>query len=153
VLWVMSDLIYCMGGLMILYGLLVFEGVVVKSVGFDEDVFEGIVRVFDGECVVMDVVESGVLGVGDVCVICYEGFKGGLGMCEMLVVIGVIKGVGFGKDVFLFIDGCFSGGIMGLCVGYVVLEVVDGGLIVFVCDGDWICFDVVVGWFDLFVEL
>lgn len=153
VLCVLVNLIYLSGGIIILYGLLVFEGVVVKIVGFDFDVFEGIVRVFDGECVVLDVFEDGIIIVGDVVVIWYEGFKGGFGMCEMFVIIGVIKGVGFGKDVLLLIDGWFFGGIIGLCVGYIVLEVVDGGLIVFLCNGDWIWFDVVGCVFDVLVDL
>lgn len=105
VIYMFDNLIYVIGGLMILYGLFVFEGVVVKIVGFDVVVFEGFVCVFEWECVVMDVVVEGMIEFGIVIVICYEGFKGGLGMCEMLVIIVVIKGVGFGKDVLFLMDG------------------------------------------------
>ena len=42
------------GGLTILRGSLAPEGAVVKSAGFDEDVFEGTARVFDGERAAMD---------------------------------------------------------------------------------------------------
>ncbi|HYS35875.1 MAG TPA: dihydroxy-acid dehydratase, partial [Pseudonocardiaceae bacterium] len=48
---------------------------VVKSAGFDSDVFEGTARVFDGERGAMDAVGS--LNPGDVVVIRYEGPKGG----------------------------------------------------------------------------
>src|SRR4051812_7801914 len=45
------------GGLTILQGSLAPEGAVVKSAGFDESVFEGTARVFDGERAAMDAVE------------------------------------------------------------------------------------------------
>ncbi len=108
-----------------------------KSAGFDESVFEGTARVFDGE--------TGRDGrrsrtarstAGDVVVIRYEGPKGGPGMREMLAITGAIKGAGLGKDVLLLTDGRFSGGTTGLCVGHVAPEAVDGGPIAFVRDGD-----------------
>ena len=45
----------------ILDGSLAPDGAVVKSAGFDEDVFEGTARVFDGERRAMDAVEDGTL--------------------------------------------------------------------------------------------
>ena len=99
----------------------------VKSAGFDSDVFEGTARVFDGERAAMDAVEDGTITAGDVVVIRYEGPKGGPGMREMLAVTGAIKGAGLGKDVLLLTDGRFSGGTTGLCVGHVAPEAVDGG--------------------------
>ena len=117
----------------------------VKSAGFDEDVFEGTARVFDGERAAMDAVSDGTLTAGDVCVIRYEGPKGGPGMREMLAVTGAIKGAGLGKDVLLLTDGRFSGGTTGLCVGHVAPEAVDGGPIAFVRDGDRIRLDVGAG--------
>ena len=45
----LSQPIHRTGGLTILQGSLAPEGAVVKSAGFDEDVFEGNARVFDGE--------------------------------------------------------------------------------------------------------
>lgn len=128
------------GGITILHGSLAPEGAVVKSAGFDSDVFEGTARVFDGERGAMDAVAS--LKAGDVVVIRYEGPKGGPGMREMLAVTGAIKGAGLGKDVLLLTDGRFSGGTTGLCVGHVAPEAVDGGPIAFVQDGDRITLDV-----------
>lgn len=128
------------GGITILHGSLAPEGAVVKSAGFDSDVFEGTARVFDGERGAMDAVGS--LNPGDVVVIRYEGPKGGPGMREMLAVTGAIKGAGLGKDVLLLTDGRFSGGTTGLCVGHVAPEAADGGPIAFVRDGDSITLDV-----------
>jgi dihydroxy-acid dehydratase len=128
------------GGITILHGSLAPEGAVVKSAGFDSDVFEGTARVFDGERAAMDAVPD--LNPGDVVVIRYEGPKGGPGMREMLAITGAIKGAGLGKDVLLLTDGRFSGGTTGLCVGHIAPEAVDGGPIAFVRDGDPIRLDV-----------
>jgi dihydroxy-acid dehydratase len=122
---------------------------VVKSAGFDADVFEGSARVFDGERAAMDAVAGGSLKAGEVVVIRYEGPKGGPGMREMLAVTGAIKGAGLGKDVLLLTDGRFSGGTTGLCVGHVAPEAVDGGPIAFVRDGDRIRLDVAAGTLDV----
>ncbi|KAA1372484.1 dihydroxy-acid dehydratase [Aeromicrobium fastidiosum] len=130
------------GGLTILHGTLAPEGAVVKSAGFDSDVFTGTARVFDGERKAMDALEAGTIVAGDVVVIRYEGPKGGPGMREMLAITGAIKGAGLGKDVLLMTDGRFSGGTTGLCVGHVAPEAVDGGPIAFVQDGDQITLDV-----------
>src|SRR5258705_5801894 len=140
------------GGLTILKGTLAPEGAVVKSAGFDSDVFEGTARVFDGERAAMDAVEDGSMKAGDAVVIRYEGPKGGPGMREMLAVTGAIKGAGLGKDVLLLTDGRFSGGTTGLCVGHVAPEAVDGGPIAFVQDGDRIRLDVAKGPLDVLVD-
>src|SRR5215217_5833835 len=152
VLRAMSEPIHRTGGLTILQGSLAPEGAVVKSAGFDESVFEGTARVFDGERAAMDAVEDGTLGPGDVCVIRYEGPKGGPGMREMLAVTGAIKGAGLGKDVLLLTDGRFSGGTTGLCVGHVAPEAVDGGPIAFVRDGDRIRLDIESRTLDVLVD-
>ncbi|NUQ32112.1 MAG: dihydroxy-acid dehydratase, partial [Dermatophilaceae bacterium] len=141
----MAQPIHKTGGLTILTGSLAPEGAVVKSAGFDESVFEGTARVFDGERAAMDAVENGSLKKNDVVVIRYEGPKGGPGMREMLAVTGAIKGAGLGKDVLLLTDGRFSGGTTGLCVGHVAPEAVDEGPIAFVRDGDTIRLDVASG--------
>ena len=73
----------------------------VKSAGFDDEVFEGTARVFDGERAAMDALEPRADRAGDVVVIRYEGPKGGPGMREMLAITGAIKGAGLGKDVLL----------------------------------------------------
>jgi dihydroxy-acid dehydratase len=134
--------IHATGGLTILKGTLAPEGAVVKTAGFDETVFRGTARVFDGERAAMDALEEGRIVAGDVVVIRYEGPKGGPGMREMLAITGAIKGAGLGKDVLLITDGRFSGGTTGLCVGHIAPEAVDGGPIAFVADGDQITLDV-----------
>ena len=148
----LQEPIHRTGGITILKGSLAPEGAVVKSAGFDESVFQGRARVFDGERAAMDAVEDGALTSGDVVVIRYEGPKGGPGMREMLAVTGAIKGAGLGKDVLLLTDGRFSGGTTGLCVGHVAPEAVDGGPIAFVRDGDSVTLDVAGGRLDLHVS-
>jgi dihydroxy-acid dehydratase len=140
------------GGITILKGSLAPDGAVVKTAGFDEEVFEGTARVFDGERAAMDAVERGGLQPGDVVVIRYEGPKGGPGMREMLAVTGAIKGAGLGKDVLLLTDGRFSGGTTGLCVGHVAPEALDEGPIAFVRDGDRVRLDVANTTLDLLVD-
>ncbi len=141
------------GGISILRGSLAPDGAVVKSAGFEAQVFEGTARVFDGEQGCMDAVVDGTLVPGDVCVIRYEGPRGGPGMREMLMVTGAIKGAGLGKDVLLLTDGRFSGGTTGLCVGHIAPEAADGGPIALVRDGDRIRLDLDSGALDLLVEV
>jgi dihydroxy-acid dehydratase len=138
----LSKPIHKTGGLTILKGSLAPDGAVVKTAGFDDEVFEGTARVFDGERAAMDALEAGEIKAKDVVVIRYEGPKGGPGMREMLAITGAIKGAGLGKDVLLLTDGRFSGGTTGLCVGHVAPEAVDGGPIAFVRDGDPVRLDV-----------
>lgn len=152
VLRAMSEPIHPTGGITILSGSLAPGGAVVKSAGFDSDVFEGTARVFERERAAMDALEDGTITAGDVVVIRYEGPKGGPGMREMLAITGAIKGAGLGKDVLLMTDGRFSGGTTGLCVGHIAPEAVDGGPIAFVRDGDRIRLDVANGTLDLLVD-
>ncbi|MET9491055.1 dihydroxy-acid dehydratase [Nocardia sp. NPDC006630] len=152
VLRAMSAPIHPTGGITILSGSLAPGGAVVKSAGFDSDVFVGTARVFDRERAAMDALEDGTIAAGDVVVIRYEGPKGGPGMREMLAITAAIKGAGLGKDVLLLTDGRFSGGTTGLCVGHVAPEAVDAGPIAFVRDGDRIRLDVGTGTLDLLVE-
>jgi len=152
VLRALNNPIHPTGGITILHGSLAPAGAVVKSAGFDSDVFEGTARVFDGERAAMDALEDGTITAGDVVVIRYEGPKGGPGMREMLAITGAIKGAGLGKDVLLLTDGRFSGGTTGLCVGHVAPEAVDGGPIAFVVDGDRIRLDVGNSTLDLLVD-
>ncbi|MGD8150633.1 dihydroxy-acid dehydratase [Ornithinimicrobium sp. Y1694] len=141
--------IHATGGLTILDGTLAPGGAVVKSAGFDSEVFRGTARVFDGERAAMDALEDGTIAAGDVVVIRYEGPKGGPGMREMLAITGAIKGAGLGKDVLLITDGRFSGGTTGLCVGHIAPEATEGGPIALVEDGDQIVLDVAHGRLDL----
>jgi dihydroxy-acid dehydratase len=152
VLHAMSEPIHRTGGLTILGGSLAPEGAVVKSAGFDTDVFTGTARVFDRERAALDALEDGTITAGDVVVIRYEGPKGGPGMREMLAITGAIKGAGLGMDVLLLTDGRFSGGTTGLCVGHVAPEATDGGPIAFVRDGDRIRLDVAHQTLDLLVD-
>ena len=145
----MDKPIHATGGLTILKGTLAPEGAVVKSAGFDETVFRGTARVFDGERAAMDALEAGTISAGDVVVIRYEGPKGGPGMREMLAITGAIKGAGLGKDVMLITDGRFSGGTTGLCVGHIAPEATEGGPIALVEDGDKIVLNVAEGTLEL----
>jgi dihydroxy-acid dehydratase len=148
----MSAPIHRTGGLSILRGSLAPEGAVVKSAGFDADVFEGTARVFDREQPAMAAIEDGTITAGDVVVIRYEGPKGGPGMREMLAITAAIKGASLGKDVLLLTDGRFSGGTTGLCIGHVAPEAMDGGPIAFVRDGDRIRVDIAARALDLLVD-
>ena len=148
----LNNPIHKSGGITILGGSLAPDGAVVKSAGFDTEVFKGTARVFDGERGALDALEDGTITAGDVVVIRYEGPKGGPGMREMLAITAAIKGAGLGKDVLLITDGRFSGGTTGLCVGHMAPEAVDSGPIAFVNDGDEITLDVANKKLDLHVE-
>jgi len=148
----MSDPIHRTGGLTVLRGSLAAEGAVVKSAGFDSDVWEGPARVFDGEQAAMEAVADGSLRANDVVVIRWEGPRGGPGMREMLAVTSAIKGAGLGKDVLLLTDGRFSGGTTGLCIGHVAPEAAVGGPIALVRDGDPIRLDMASRTLDLLVD-
>jgi dihydroxy-acid dehydratase len=152
VLRALDNPIHASGGITILHGSLAPEGAVVKSAGFDSDVFEGTARVFERERAALDALEDGTITHGDAVVIRYEGPKGGPGMREMLAITGAIKGAGLGKDVLLLTDGRFSGGTTGLCVGHVAPEAVDAGPIAFLRDGDRIRLDVANGTLDVLVD-
>jgi dihydroxy-acid dehydratase len=140
------------GGITILHGSLAPEGAVVKTAGFDSDVFEGTARVFDRERAALDALEDGTITNGDAVVIRYEGPKGGPGMREMLAITGAIKGAGLGKDVLLLTDGRFSGGTTGLCVGHIAPEAADGGPIAFLRDGDRVRLDVAGSTLDVLID-
>ncbi|OBH86856.1 MULTISPECIES: dihydroxy-acid dehydratase [unclassified Mycobacterium] len=152
VLRALDNPIHPTGGITILRGSLAPEGAVVKSAGFDSQVFEGTARVFDGERAALDALEDGTIAAGDAVVIRYEGPKGGPGMREMLAITGAIKGAGLGKDVLLLTDGRFSGGTTGLCVGHIAPEAVDAGPIAFLRDGDRIRLDVANRVLDVLVD-
>ncbi len=152
VLRTLANPIHATGGLTILKGSLAPEGAVVKTAGFDLDVFEGPARVFERERGAMDALTAGEIKAGDVVVIRYEGPKGGPGMREMLAITAAIKGAGLGRDVLLLTDGRFSGGTTGLCIGHVAPEAVDVGPIALVQDGDTIRVVVADRTLDLLVE-
>ncbi|HEY1530112.1 MAG TPA: dihydroxy-acid dehydratase [Galbitalea sp.] len=152
VLHTLDNPIHPTGGLTILKGSLAPEGAVVKTAGFDADLFEGPARVFERERAAMDALTNNEIEAGDIVVIRYEGPKGGPGMREMLAITAAIKGAGLGKDVLLLTDGRFSGGTTGLCIGHIAPEAVDAGPIAFVRDGDLIRVDIAARKLDLLVE-
>ncbi len=152
VLRTLDNPVHATGGLTILKGSLAPEGAVVKTAGFDADVFEGPARVFERERGALDALTEGSIEPGTVLVIRYEGPKGGPGMREMLAITGAIKGAGLGADVLLLTDGRFSGGTTGLCIGHIAPEAVDAGPIAFVRDGDLIRVDIAARSLDLLVE-
>jgi dihydroxy-acid dehydratase len=147
----MSNPIHRTGGITVLKGNLAPDGAVVKSAGFDADVFEGTARVFDREQAAMEALAAGTLEANDVVVIRWEGPRGGPGMREMLQITGAIKGAGLGKDVLLLTDGRFSGGTTGLCVGHIAPEAAVGGPVALVQDGDRIRLDMAARTLDVLV--
>jgi dihydroxy-acid dehydratase len=131
------------GGLVILKGNLAPEGCVVKVAGHERLHHTGTARVFDSEDACFHAVEAGKISPGDVCVIRYEGPRGGPGMREMLAVTAAIKGIPELSDsVALLTDGRFSGATRGLMAGHVAPEAQLGGPIAAVHEGDTITFDI-----------
>src|SRR5699024_8903928 len=78
----LDDPLHPTGGITVLRGSLAPEGAVVKTAGFDTEVFTGPARVFDREQAAMEALDTGKIRKGDVVVIRYEGPKGGPGMRE-----------------------------------------------------------------------
>ena len=152
VLRTLDNPIHASGGITVLTGTMAPEGAVVKTAGFDSDIFEGPARVFERERGAMDALTEGRIEKGDVVIIRYEGPKGGPGMREMLSITAAIKGAGLGADVLLLTDGRFSGGTTGLCIGHIAPEAVDAGPIAFVRDGDLIRVDIAARTLDLLVD-
>jgi dihydroxy-acid dehydratase len=146
--------IHAEGGIVVLTGSLAPLGAVVKVAGLsaEQQRFDGVARVFDGEDGAMAAVLGGAIEPGTVIVIRYEGPRGGPGMREMLAITGALKGVGRGADCALITDGRFSGGTWGFCIGHVAPEATDGGPIAFVRDGDPIRIDVPNKSLDLLVD-
>jgi dihydroxy-acid dehydratase len=131
------------GGLVILKGNLAPEGCVVKVAGHERILHTGPARVFNSEDDCHAAVEAGKINPNDVCVIRYEGPRGGPGMREMLAVTAAIKGIPeLSETVALLTDGRFSGATRGLMVGHVAPEAYLGGPIAAVQEGDKITFDI-----------
>ena len=131
------------GGLVILRGNLAPEGCVVKVAGHERIHHTGPARVFDSEDLCHAAVQAGQINPGDVCVIRYEGPRGGPGMREMLAVTAAIKGIPeLSETVALLTDGRFSGATRGLMAGHVAPEAHLGGPIAAVREGDTITFDI-----------
>lgn len=131
------------GGLAILFGNLAEQGCVIKTAGIMGQ------RKFKGKAVCFNSQEEAIKGIikgkvkkGQVCVIRYEGPKGGPGMQEMLNPTSLLTGMGLGADVALITDGRFSGATRGLSIGHISPEAAEGGLIALLKDGDEIEIDV-----------
>lgn len=131
------------GHLQILYGSLAPGGAVGKITGKEGTYFKGKARVFEDEDSFIHALEKGEIKKGEktVCIIRYEGPKGGPGMPEMLKPSSALMGYGLGKDVALLTDGRFSGGSHGFLIGHIVPEAAEGGPIGLVEDGDVIVID------------
>jgi len=138
-----SDPLKATGGLVIMKGNLSPEGSVIKVAGHERIHHQGPARVFDSEDLCFAAVQAGKINAGDVCVIRYEGPKGGPGMREMLAVTAAIKGIPeLSETVALITDGRFSGATRGLMCGHVAPEAFLGGPIAAVHEGDLITFDI-----------
>lgn len=131
------------GGLAILFGNLAEQGCVIKTAGIMGQ------RKFKGKAVCFNSQEEAIKGIikgkvkkGQVCIIRYEGPKGGPGMQEMLSPTSLLTGMGLGADVALITDGRFSGATRGLSIGHISPEAAEGGLIALLKDGDEIEIDV-----------
>lgn len=142
------------GHLQILKGSLAPGGSVGKITGKEGTYFKGVARVFNAEEDFITALGEGQIekGVKTVCVIRYEGPKGGPGMPEMLKPSSAIMGYGLGKDVALLTDGRFSGGSHGFLIGHVTPEAAVGGPIGLVEDGDEIVIDSENNTIDLLVD-
>ncbi|MCW1360372.1 dihydroxy-acid dehydratase [Campylobacter jejuni] len=131
------------GGLAVLFGNLAEQGCVVKTAGITgERKFKGKAVCFNSQDEAIKGIIKGKVKKGDVCVIRYEGPKGGPGMQEMLSPTSLIMGMGLGADVALITDGRFSGATRGLSIGHISPEAAEGGLIGLLKDGDEIEIDV-----------
>ncbi|KAK6455994.1 dihydroxy-acid/6-phosphogluconate dehydratase [Scheffersomyces xylosifermentans] len=142
------------GHLQILKGSLAPGSAVGKITGKEGTYFKGKARVFDDEHAFIEALEAGEIKKGEktVCVIRYEGPKGGPGMPEMLKPSSALMGYGLGQDVALLTDGRFSGGSHGFLIGHIVPEAAEGGPIGLVYDGDEIVIDAENNKIDLLVE-
>ncbi|WP_348518714.1 dihydroxy-acid dehydratase [Campylobacter sp. CCS1377] len=131
------------GGLAVLFGNLAEQGCVVKTAGITgERKFKGKAVCFNSQDEAIKGIIKGKVKKGDVCVIRYEGPKGGPGMQEMLSPTSLIMGMGLGADVALITDGRFSGATRGLSIGHISPEAAEGGFIGLLKDGDEIEIDV-----------
>lgn len=132
------------GGIAVLKGNLAEDGCVVKrsAVAKEMLVHEGPAKVFDSEEEAIQGIFGGKIEAGDVVVIRYEGPSGGPGMREMLSPTSAIAGMGLDKEVALITDGRFSGATRGAAIGHISPEAVQGGLIVYVKDGDIISINI-----------
>ncbi|MGL4801815.1 MAG: dihydroxy-acid dehydratase, partial [Cetobacterium sp.] len=139
-----SNSYFTSGGISILKGNLAPKGAVVKSGAVHPSmlVHKGTAKVFNCEESATEAILDGNIEKGDIIVIKYEGPKGGPGMREMLSPTGALSGMGLDMYCALITDGRFSGGSRGAAIGHISPEALDGGLIAYVKDGDYIEIDI-----------
>ena len=131
-------------GITILKGNLAEQGAVIKHCAVDRSMyhFVGCARVFDNEEAAEEAIYGGSIVPGDVVVIRYVGKKAA-GMPEMLKATDAILNKGdIAMKTALLTDGRFSGASRGPCVGYLLPEAAEGGMIAYLKDGDIIEIDV-----------
>ncbi len=165
----LEDPIKPTGHITVLRGNVAPEGAVAKITGKEGVRFTGSAAVFDSEAAFLAALAAGELharlgrplppapGAAPrpaaprpaapaaaerlVCVIRYEGPKGGPGMPEMLTPTSAIMGAGLGDVCAMITDGRFSGGSHGFIVGHVTPEAAEGGAIALLRDGDEVTID------------
>lgn len=134
-------------GLKVLRGNIAPNGAIVRPTGVPKEVkyIKGKAKVFDGDRMAFEAIESGEIVAGDIIVIRYEGCKGAPGMKELMLSIDALIGLGLHTSVGLITDARFSGFNYGAIVGHVSPEAYDGGVIALVEDGDEIILDTING--------
>ncbi len=131
------------GGIAVLRGNLCPDGAVVKQSAVAPNMrkFRGKAVCFESEEAAMEAILANSIPDGSVCIVRYEGPKGGPGMREMLNPTAALTGMGKEGSVALITDGRFSGGTRGPCIGHVSPEAAEGGPIALVQEGDEIEID------------
>lgn len=118
----------------------------VLVVVLEYQVVEVLVWIFYDQVSLVVVFKVGELECDLVVVVCFQGLwvNGMLELYKFMLFFGVLQDCGF--KVVLVIDGCMFG-VLGkvFVVIYVSLEVIVGGLLVCLCDGDWVWVDGVNG--------
>ena len=128
------------GGLTVLWGNIAPEGAVVKRAAVPEAMcaFTGKARVFHGQDKALAAIYSGGIQPGDCMVITGQGPQA-CGMPEMYYITEALAASKtLHESVALVTDGRFSGATRGPAVGHVAPEMVAGGPIGIVTEGDWI---------------
>lgn len=131
------------GGITVLWGNLAPEGAVVKRAAVPKSMhtFVGRAKRFEGQEAALKALYDGSVEPGDCLVIVGEGPKA-TGMPEMFYVTEAIaSSPELSESVALVTDGRFSGATRGPAVGHVSPEMVTGGPIGVVEDGDLIEID------------
>ncbi len=139
------------GGLRLLHGNIAPGGGAVIKVagvegGLQDGTFTGRVRTFNSEASLLQKLDESPESFADrdMVVVRYEGPRGAPGMPEMLDPTSRIttlcrqKGITIG----LMTDGRFSGGSIGLVIGHVSPEAIQGGPIALLQDGDTVVVDI-----------